>query len=410
MTDAGLSSGATFLVGLFAARTFAPQELGAYALCFSAVFLVGIVPSQGYFVPTENLLVGLPQPDRLGLLRSTIRGGLASALTAAIAVTLWLPFAPATPSGALAALTLSAGATAFLSPVQDHVRRMLHLGGRSGRAAAVSGVQVAAVVAALVVSVVTGLAKWWVPFGALAFANGVSAVVGFGLAGGAPAGATAPRVRWTDSRRSGRWLAFLGLLDAATAFVAAAIVTKLAGPAALGYAEMGRVIAQPLTVAAWGLSAVLGPRSVRAGQDLRIDEARRVSRSFAISMAVAGLALLAAFGPTWQGNPMTWLLPNAYVVKGLVVLSILAGLVNAMVFPFRSELIGARRERSIAAMELKANAVRALIATTALRSHAYAIPASLLGYGLFRWLGYRRLVAILYRGPLPGRAAEAVKV
>src|SRR3954468_19877053 len=71
MVDAGLSSFATFLVGLFAARVFNPSELGAYALCFSAVFLAGIVPGQGYFFPAENLLVGLPQADRLRELRLT---------------------------------------------------------------------------------------------------------------------------------------------------------------------------------------------------------------------------------------------------------------------------------------------------------------------------------------------------
>src|SRR4051794_38316962 len=94
MIDAALSSFATFLVGLFAARVLSPSELGVYALCFSAVFLAGIIPSQGYFFPAENLLVGLPQPERLGALRSTIRSGGRTALLSGIGVVGWLPFAP----------------------------------------------------------------------------------------------------------------------------------------------------------------------------------------------------------------------------------------------------------------------------------------------------------------------------
>src|SRR3954451_3806241 len=126
----------------------------------------------------------------------------------------------------------------------------------------------------------------------------------------------------------------MGFFDASMAFAASAIVAHLASPAALGYAEASRLVAQPITVAAWGLLAVHGPHSVKAGQNLEADQARRVSRTFIGTIAVVGIPSLALFGPVWPGNPMTWLLPNAYVVHGLVIVSIVAGLANAVLDPF----------------------------------------------------------------------------
>lgn len=398
--DAGLGSFATFLVGLFAARALGPTELGAYALCFSAVFLVGILPTQGYFLPTENLLVALPNADRLSVLRSTIKGGIWTALVSGLAVIGWLLFAPGEiPYDALLPLTATAVAAAFVSPLQDHVRRMLHLGGASRSAVVVSSIQIAAVLTALLVCVVGRIPKWWAPFGALAFANGVSALTGMWLAGALkPRSRRVPRLHWNEVRRSGRWLAFLGLLDASMAFAAAALVAHLASPAALGYAETCRLVAQPLTVVAWGLLAVLGPHAVKAGQNLEPVQARRVSRTFIGAVVLVGVISLAIFGPAWSGNPMTWLLPNAYVVKGLVVLSILAGLANAVLHTFRLELIGARQESAIAIMEIKANVARALVAASAVVLHAYALPLSLLALALARSRGYHRLVTGMYGG------------
>jgi O-antigen/teichoic acid export membrane protein len=398
MIDAGLSSFATFLVGLFAARTLSPPELGAYALCFSAVFLVGIIPSQGYFFPAENLLVSLPQEDRLLGLRSTVSSGLWIALLSGLAVVGWLPFAPAAPfRSALLPLTVTAIAAAFLSPVQDHVRRMLHLGGVSRKAVIVSGVQIAAVLTALIVCVEVRVPKWWAPLGALAFANGASALTGVWIGGAlVPPKHILATLQWRDIRRSGVWLAFLGLLDAVMAFTAAALVAHLATPAALGYAETCRLVAQPVTVASWGLLAVLGPQSVRAGQNLQPDQARKISRRFAVAVGLVGVPSLLIFGPAWHGNPMTWLLPNAYVVKGLVILSIVASLANAVLYPFRSELIGGRQESAIAVMEIKANVVRALVACSAAILHAYALPLSLLAAAAARRRGYQRMIADMY--------------
>ncbi len=156
---------------------------------------------------------------------------------------------------------------------------MLHLSGASRIAALVSSVQFVAVAMAILVCKIAGvLSTWWVPLGALAFANLTSLSVGVRHASRSESGPATPAVlRPEEIRRSGRWLALLGLLDAGTIFVVAAVVAKVAGAAALGYAEAARIAANPVMVLAWGLSAVLGPRSVRAGQERNAEQARQVS-------------------------------------------------------------------------------------------------------------------------------------
>src|SRR5438093_6440330 len=142
---------------------------------------------------------------------------------------------PSARRGALVALSATGVAAAFFSPVQDHVRRMLHLSGASRVAAVVSAVQFVAVAAAILFSEIAGFATWWVPLGALAFANFASLCVGVRHASHSGAHTAAPTVlRPEEIRRSGRWLVLLGLLDAGTIFVVAAVVARVAGPAALG--------------------------------------------------------------------------------------------------------------------------------------------------------------------------------
>jgi O-antigen/teichoic acid export membrane protein len=405
--DYGLSSLATFLIGLYAARTLDPASLGVYALCFRAVFLGGIVPSQGVFLPAENLVTALPLGQRLSLMRHTLRLGATTAAVSALGMSLWVILAPPlAPWAALTGLTITGVVTAFASPVQDHVRRMLHLGGASQIAALVSAVQFGMVVVSLVICAAAGVSIWWAPLGTLAVANLVSLAVGVRHARrhGPRTGTNAVLSRG-EIRRSGRWLVLLGVLDAGAIFMVAALVAHIAGAAALGYAEAARIAANPVLVLAWGLSAVLRARSVRAGRELNAEQARKISRTFGGILALAGAASLTLFTTNWWGNPMGWLLPNAYVIPGLVGLSILAYLANGFGFPYWWELVGARLERSIAKAEIKANVLRTFLAGTAVVTHAYAVPLSLLGFGVGRWLGFHRILTVLYGRRTPTEAA-----
>jgi O-antigen/teichoic acid export membrane protein len=396
--DYGLSSMATFLIGLYAARTLDPAGLGVYALCFRAVFLGGIVPAQGLFLPAENLVTNLPTGERLSLMRHTLRLGAPTAIASAFTISFWIVFAPRlAPWAALTGLTVTGIATAFASPVQDHVRRMLHLGGASRIAALVSAVQCGVVLTSLFLCAVAGVSIWWAPLGTLAIANLVSSAVGVRHAARhIPRNGAGAILSRKEIGRSGRWLVLLGVLDAGAIFLVAALVAIIAGAAALGYAEAARIAANPIMVLAWGLSAVLRARSVRAGRELNAEQARKTSRIFGGILALAGAASLTLFTTNWWGNPIGWLLPNAYVIPGLVGLSILAYLVNGFGYPYWWELIGARLERSIAKAEIKANVLRALLAITAVFTHAYAVPLSLLGFSLGRWFGFYRERVMMY--------------
>jgi O-antigen/teichoic acid export membrane protein len=398
--DVGLASLATFLVGLYAARVLAPTELGAYALCFRALFLAGVVSSHGLFWPAESLVAMSATTQRLRLLGRTLKLGLPPAFIAAVATSLWVFFAPSgLPGGALTGLTVTAVATAFLSPVQDHVRRMLHVGGVSQVAAAVSGVQLASIATALLACRDLGIGKWWVPLGSLAFGNLVSLVVGlvWVRATMPPALGTAlDALPLFDIWQLGRWLLLLALLEAGSAFLAAATVAEISGAAALGYAEAARVVAQPVMVFAWGLSGVLGPRSVRAGSERDAGQGHRIERSFVLILTLAGVTSLGLLSLDWWGNPMAWLLPKAYVLPGLVALSIVAHLALGAAYSPRSELIGGGRAASMAKVDLGAGVLRTLVGASATWFNAYAVPLSLLGYGVAQSLGYRRLRQVLY--------------
>jgi hypothetical protein len=190
------------------------------------------------------------------------------------------------------------------------------------------------------------------------------------------------------------------LLDAGTTFAVAAVVAHVAGASALGFAEAARIAAHPVMVLAWGLSAVLGPRSVRAAREREAVQAQKIRRTFVGILGTAGAASLILLTVNWWGNPMALLLPTAYVIPGLAGLSILAYLANGLAYPLWSELLGGRRERTIADAELKGALVRTLLAGSAGFTRAYAVPLSLLGFGLTRWLVFYRARNLIYRSEL----------
>jgi O-antigen/teichoic acid export membrane protein len=402
--DAGLASLATFAVGLVAARFLEPTVLGGYALVFSVFVLACMVPAQLLFRPAEVIAASLPDADRLGLLRRTLRLGALATLLPALAVSLWTIVAPSDiPLDAMVALTVTGVASTFVSPIQDHVRRMLHMGNASWRAAAVSAIQVSVAVAGSWSLIRAGVPMWWVPFGALAAANILSLLAGWALAHGGMRGEGA-RVSLSVRQltRSGRWLVVAALVPAATAVVVSTLVSHLAGPTALGYAEAARVIGQPPWVLAMGLTAVLGPRSIRAARKREFATAQRASRVFAALMLGCGVPYLAAVGFGWSWNPLVGLVPNAYAVGGLVALTIVANIVNGMEWPYRFELIGGGREKALVRVEAAGNAVRGAVAATAGVIGSFAPAVGLVALSAVRSLGYRSALRALY-----GDAAEA---
>lgn len=401
LCDTGLSSLATLVAGLFAARVLDPGELGNYALVFSAFVVASMIPAQAVFVPAEVAALDVSRRERLASIRRTVRLGLPVALLAALGMMAWIIVAPRnTSSSVLTAFTVTAALTTFVSPIQDHMRRMLHLADASWYAAGVSLIHLAVVLSALGVWSAAGVPAEWVPFGALAAANALSLSAGalMVMRSGGPAAPVKYHLR--DLLRAGRWLLAIGLLPTGAAFVAAVVVSRLAGVDALGHAEAARILTQPLFVLSTGLSAFLGPRSMEAGRGRLLHDAREVSRGFVWLMLMTGIPYLLLTGVPWAWSPLPVVVPTAYAIKGLVAATALATILNGLVFPYRFELLGAGRARTLAFVEVAGNALRLGAGGLAGMVGAFAIPGGLACLGLVRAVGYGSALRHHY----PGRA------
>ncbi|HUP02321.1 MAG TPA: hypothetical protein VM737_12540 [Gemmatimonadota bacterium] len=396
--DAGFASLATFVVGLYAARVFDPAILGAYALAFAAFTLAANISAQLVFVPCQVDSLSLERSRRLSVLGNSLKLGLPVAFLSALAVSTWLLFSASDlPREISEALTFTAIACALVSPVQDHVRRMLHLADMSWAAATVSTVQFLGISAFVLLFVASGIPSYWIPFGALTAANLLSLIIGAVLGSRAMKGRDAARrFGIVDAVRSGRWLLIVVLLASGANFVAAALVTQLAGAPALGYAEAARICAQPIWVLVMGLRAVLGPRSMEAARARDRHRAGRISGGFAALVLLIGVAYVVAAGFDWWGNPLARLLPNAYAVPYLVLLWILGNIVIGLQSSPRAELIGGGREVGLAVAEFWSSLVRTAISATARVTDSFAMPVGVLLAALVRWLDYRRRAHRLY--------------
>jgi O-antigen/teichoic acid export membrane protein len=382
--DAGLASLATFAIGLYAARLLPPAALGVYAVFFAAFVMAALVPTHLWFVPVEIQSLRSSGPARLRLLGQTLPLGSVPALLAGILAS---GAAMAGTAGAATTLTvplaLTSAVCAFVSPVQDHARRMLHFAGRSWRAAAVSVVQLSSCVLALLLSLRLPIPRAWVPFGALSLANIVSLSAAVLLAMEGRRTTPAPgRLPITNMLRSGRWFMVLGLIPALANFVSGILVSRLAGAVALGYVEVARVAGQPLLVLAMGLSAVLRPQLMESGARRRRDVARRLSRIFQFLMLACGLLYLAWISVPWLLNPIPRLLPNAYAVSGLLPLVLVAHLLDGLLPPHRAQLVGADQGPVLIRLEGPACALQVLVSATAAVTGPFAKPLGMLAQGV----------------------------
>ena len=409
VVDAAFNSLTTFSIGLFAARSLQPALLGAYALAFSAYVLSTGVPQQLFFIPAEAVSAGQPASRRLGLLPRSLWLGCPISLLPALCIPLWtLALGSPIPREVALALSVTAVAAAFLSPIQDHVRRMLHQGQRSVQAATMSVIQLSTAGVVIVVAQRMAVPVWWIPFGALAAGNFVSLLSALVLARTELVAERGTVLRRRPIVASGSWLLVSGMSQTAAAFATATVVSRLAGAAALGYAEAARIVGQPPLVALTGLSAVLGPRAVRAAREQSPVAARRVTRLFTGLVLCGGIPYLLLVGFTAPWNPVPRLVPHAYAVSGLVLATVIANLLNAIALPRQFELIGARRTPRLAGAEATANVLRVCTATSARYLGPFAIPLSYSVLGIARALGYARAIASHYGGgPSAADTSEA---
>jgi len=398
--DSGLASLATFGVGLFAIHSFDPALLGGYALAFAAFNLLVILPRELVFVPAEIAAVTYASEARLSLIGRTLSLGLLPALAAAVMVSFWSLAAPADiPTTAIFPVTVTTAICTFLSPVQDHLRRMLHIGERSWLATAISVIQVAMTALAVVVAVRLEVPAAWIPFGALAVANLVSLAVGGAMLGLSARSEPpdAPALQLSALVISGKWLLVGGLLGPASVFVASVLVTHLAGAEALGFAEAARVISRPLPVLAAGISAVLRPLSIEAAQKKQLPIARHASRLYLKLMGACGLLYLLVAGADVPWNPLAAILPNGYMISGLAAATIIAETFSVLLFPYRYELLGGDRVVALTVIEGVGAFFRCVVtAIIAGMVASFAMPLGLMIMTVARGFGFHMKLRGLY--------------
>lgn len=407
--DAGSASLATFTVAIYASRVLVPESLGIYALFFSAFAFAMLITTQLPYTPIEIHGLNFKPEVRPGLVFQSVRLAILPTFASlAVVACAWL-LAPASASRELVRImAVTTAATTILSPVQDHVRRLLHLSFRSWDAAAISVVQLLVTAVATLLIHLSPLAPEWTPFGALAIANTVS--LGFGLL-------TChrrrtehiERIRFGQLGRSGGWLLVQAFASNGAAFAVSAIVARVIGTAQLGYAEAARIVAQPMFVFFVGISASLGPRSMEAAAAFDRTSARRIALKFNAAVVGCGAIYALTAGLPWAWNPVAHVIPLAFTVPGLTLVSIVAEVGRGVSSPYRSELLGARRESNMALIEGIGGGLRLLTTVGAPILQAFVVPVGFLVSNVSRIVGSSMSLMKHYRPKSVGVGGNEVR-
>jgi O-antigen/teichoic acid export membrane protein len=396
LLDAGFASLARLIIGIYAARELSVSDLGAYALFFSAFVFATVVPMQFVLVPAELATLPAAGYQRLALLRQSWRIGIPTATTAAVVACGAAALGAKAPIQVLWPLAFTMTACAILTPLQEHLRRLLHLAGISWHAAVVSLVQIGGVIVGLALLASADAPAIWRPLGALTIGTAVSLAAGLLLSLRRQPPDPLPRYEMADLMRSGRWLLAIEAITAGATFLASVIVTRLDTPEALGYAEAARIVGQPIFVLAVGLSAVLNPRAMEAGAGRNRAAARHVARPYTVLLVVVGLVYTVMTAAPWWGNPLARLVPQAYVVAGLVPVTVASFVLFGLPIIPRSELTGARRERVLPRIGLIAGALQCAAALSAVWIGSFARPLGVALFGAVLLLGYGHHQRLVY--------------
>ncbi|MCP3995510.1 MAG: hypothetical protein GY722_10655 [bacterium] len=398
VADAGMSSLATFLSGLIAATLFDEFELGIYAVFFTAFNFAQVIANNLVYIPAEVVAVTWPAPKRMQVLVQSIPLGIMPSVVGAAAAGVGsLVAAQVATASLVAPLTITTVLTTLLWPTQDHIRRMLHIADRSWAAAMVSTFHLGVTAISIALMIWLDVDVAWIPFGALAMANMASILLGLVLA--KPPGGIGPapeRLHLRSLTKSGVWL-MVGLgVPPVAAFGAASIITFAAGPDALGFAEAARIVAHPVIVLGTGLGYVMGPRIMRGAIAGDQAASRHNHRRFNSFLVLATVAYALIVGWSWVGNPMSYLVPKAYVINWLVIATIVANIFLADIVLVLQELTAARKARTIAMISIVSAPLQLLAAATAGVTEAFARPLSLVVGNGSRLYGNTRAAGEIY--------------
>lgn len=388
VVDAAMASLATFAAGMTGVNLLSDTDRGVYGIFFT-VFILGVVlVNQLIYIPSQVIAIGRDLELRLSGVRKTIALAAGPSLVAASVTLLAASLnRNRTTSSVLLALTATVAVTIPVSALQDYVRRSLHISDRSWQAAVVSAVQLIGVGISISVLLALDVERAWIPFGSLGFANMLSVSVGLVLAGTHRRHDAPEDLGFRRLTSTGKWLVARSAIPAAAAFVAANLLTQLAGAAAYGHAEAARQVAQPITVLSVGLGAVMGPRAVRAGSRGDRAAAQRNRRKYGISVALAVGIYIAVAGFDWVGNPMSRIIPSAYEVPWLVVATVFGNAIVAILILPKNELIGASKANLLAGLALVSSPMLLITAASAGNTGAFARPMGLILEGIIVMVG-----------------------
>jgi hypothetical protein len=376
IVDAGFASLATFVASLVAVIIFSDADRGIYAVYFTAFNLGAIIAYQLVYVPAEIDSVARALPVRITIIDDSLRiGRLPAVVGALIVLGATITTAPIADLRLATGLTISALAATYLSPTQDHLRRILHIVHQPWDAAWMSVTQFATTASALGIMIWIGVGPEWIPFGSLAIANIVSMTMGHHLIRRRRVADAAPgQVSFRDLLPNGRWLVVQAIIPALGAFIIATVITYLAGPEAMGYAEAARIVAQPILVMSGGLTAALRPRAMEAAMARDLDVSLKVEKMF-LGLVIGGVALyLPVVAGAWAWNPMAYLVPPAYEISGLVAAAVVANLSLAVVLIIVNEMFAAGRAKAVSIIEAIAVPIGVLSALSAATIGAFAWP------------------------------------
>ena len=390
-----MSSLGTFAAGLAAVRLLEPAELGTYSVIFSAFLVGSLLPAEITYTPIQVSMIRLEVHQRMGGIVHSLGSGIPPALFGctfilAAAGLIWWRSDPT----AVIELAITGVGLAVISPMQDHLRRGFHIAERSWGAALMSGSQLVAVVGALLVMLSLDIAPAWAPLGSLVVANIVS--LGFGLALSRPAWRVRPTAPVVTV--SGRWLAASSVSAYGGTLVASVVMTLVAGPEIVGFAEAARVAAQPVLVVTTGVAAALASRHLRAAASVDRAAAISVNKSFFLVIAVAGISYLFLAGFAWSFNPLFALIPTAYDIAFLIPVTILSNLVLSITSPIRDQLIASNMEVPMAKIDFASLAIPTVVAATAGLTGAFARPLGIIGQNVFRTIRYRAIWRAAFAG------------
>lgn len=402
IADAGLASLATFGAGLSAAILFEPADLGVYGLFFAAFGLGVVLPWDLILVPAEVNAVSYPPADRMRRAPESLKMGLRMSLVGSSAMFVAAFFSRSlTDPAVIWGLVITGIVATTLSPLQDHMRRLLHIADMSWRAAATSGVQCLGVAVSLAVMLALDAPVALMPFGSLAFANAISLTAAIIMGDVTHQKPLDAPLRFWALAKEGKWLLAQALVPSVAHFAVAAIIAALAGAEALGYAEAARIVAQPVLVFATGLTAVLSPRTMRAAMDHDRAAALQVRRLYLMLVFLGGAVYLMAASTDWLFNPMGYLVPVAYVVPGLVGVTVVANLTGAAMYLDIGELLGAKMAKPMALISMVTSPILVLVAGTAAVTEAFARPLGMIARNLVEIGWYRLTIRGYYRADRP---------